>query len=177
MKNSNKNIYIYDLNNSWINTNNTSKSSLLETSNLIENNNNEFIDDKHIIAIDTYINLEKTYDYYKNKFNRNSIDNKGMNVEGFIHFGKKYVCADWIEDLGSILFGGDEIYSSHMSKSLDIVGHEFSHGVTHKESNLKYENESGALNESFSDIIGVGIKGKNFQLVKTAVHQILMEMQ
>ncbi len=59
MKNSNKNIYIYDLNNSWINTNNTSKSSLLETSNLIENNNNEFIDDKHIIAIDTYINLEK----------------------------------------------------------------------------------------------------------------------
>ncbi len=88
MKNSNKNIYIYDLNNSWINTNNTSKSSLLETSNLIENNNNEFIDDKHIIAIDTYINLEKTYDYYKNKFNRNSIDNKGMNVEGFIHFGE-----------------------------------------------------------------------------------------
>ncbi len=51
-----------------------------------------------------------------------------------------------------------------MSKSLDIVGHEFSHGVTHKESNLKYENESGALNESFSDIMGVAIKGKNFKL-------------
>ncbi|AVQ47381.1 M4 family metallopeptidase [Clostridium botulinum] len=165
LKNSNKNIYVYDLNNKYINTFTTPKSSILKASKLVENNSNEFTKDKHIIAIDTYINLEKTYDYYKNKFNRNSIDNKGMNVEAFIHHGEKYAGAEWSENLGSMLFGdGDGRNSSHMSKALDVVGHEFSHGVTHKESNLKYENESGALNESFSDIMGVAIKDTNFQL-------------
>ncbi|PIH00593.1 M4 family metallopeptidase [Clostridium combesii] len=165
LKNSNKNIYVYDLNNKYINTFTTPKSSILKASKLVENNSNEFTDDKHIIAVDTYINLEKTYDYYKNKFNRNSIDNKGMNVEAFIHHGEKYAGAEWSEDLGSMLFGdGDGRNSSHMSKALDVVGHEFSHGVTHKESNLKYENQSGALSESFSDIIGVAIKNTNFQL-------------
>ncbi|KEI78404.1 peptidase M4 [Clostridium botulinum A2 117] len=165
LKNSNKNIYVYDLNNKYINTFTTPKSSILKASKLVENNSNEFIDDKHIIAVDAYINLEKTYDYYKNKFNRNSIDNKGMNVEAFIHHGEKYAGAEWSENLGSMLLGdGDGRNSSHMSKALDVVGHEFSHGVTRKESNLKYENESGALNESFSDIMGIAIKGKNFKL-------------
>ncbi|MBE1304871.1 peptidase M4 family protein [Clostridium botulinum] len=165
LKNSNKDIYVYDLNNKYVNTFTTPRSSILKASKLVENNSSEFIDDKHIIAVDTYINLEKTYDYYKNKFNRNSIDNKGMNVEAFIHHGEKYAGAEWSEDLGSMLLGdGDGRDSSHMSKALDVVGHEFSHGVTRKESNLKYENESGALNESFSDIMGIAIKGTNFKL-------------
>ncbi|NFC41811.1 peptidase M4, partial [Clostridium botulinum] len=164
LKNSNKNIYVYDLNNKYINTFTTPKSSILKASKLVENNSNEFIDDKHIIAVDAYINLEKTYDYYKNKFNRNSIDNKGMNVEAFIHHGEKYAGAEWSENLGSMLLGdGDGRNSSHMSKALDIVGHELSHGVTNKASNLKYEKESGALNESFSDIMGTAIEGKNFE--------------
>ncbi|GAE01974.1 thermolysin metallopeptidase [Clostridium botulinum B str. Osaka05] len=161
LKNSNKNIYVYDINNKYIGY---TKSDLLRASSLVENNSNEFIDDKHIIAVDTYINLEKTYDYYKDKFNRNSIDNKGMKIEAFVDYNAVGDAA-WSEQFNSMFFGnGDGKNFTHMSKSLDIVGHEFSHGVTHKESNLKYENESGALNESFSDIMGVAIKGKNFKL-------------
>ncbi|WP_061309930.1 M4 family metallopeptidase [Clostridium botulinum] len=161
LKNSNKNIYVYDINNKYIGY---TKSDLLRASSLVENNSNEFIDDKHIIAVDTYINLGKTYDYYKDKFNRNSIDNKGMKVEAFVDYNAVGDAA-WSEEFNSMFFGnGDGKNFTHMSRSLDIVGHEFSHGVTHKESNLKYENESGALNESFSDIMGVAIKGKNFKI-------------
>ncbi|WP_407301490.1 M4 family metallopeptidase [Clostridium botulinum] len=161
LKNSNKNIYVYDINNKYIGY---TKSDLLRASSLVENNSNEFTDDKHIIAVDTYINLGKTYDYYKDKFNRNSIDNKGMKVEAFVDYNAVGDAA-WSEEFNSMFFGnGDGKNFTHMSKSLDIVGHEFSHGVTHKESNLKYENESGALSESFSDIMGVAIKGKNFKL-------------
>ncbi len=165
LKDSNKNIYLYDINNSWACLYNYPKSYILRQSNLVENNNNKFTDDKHVVAVDGYVNLSKTYDYYKNKFNRNSIDNKGMNVEGFIHAGKNFNNAFWRDDLGAMFFGdGDGRIFSPLSKSLDIVGHEVSHGVTSKESKLKYENESGALNESFSDIMGVAIDGKNFEI-------------
>ncbi|WP_195923415.1 M4 family metallopeptidase [Clostridium tepidum] len=165
LKDSNKNIYLYDINNSWACLYNYPKSYILSLSNLVENNNNKFTENKHVVAVDGYVNLSKTYDYYKNKFNRNSIDNKGMNVEGFIHAGKDYNNAFWRDDLGAMFFGdGDGKVFSPLSKSLDVVGHEVSHGVTSKESNLKYEKESGALNESFSDIMGVAIEGKNFQL-------------
>ncbi|APF25642.1 thermolysin metallopeptidase, catalytic domain protein [Clostridium sporogenes] len=165
LKDSNKNIYLYDINNSWACLYNYPKSYILSQSNLVENNNNNFTENKHVVAVDGYVNLSKTYDYYKDKFNRNSIDDKGMNVEGFIHAGRNYNNAFWRDDLGAMFFGdGDGKVFSPLSKSLDVVGHEVSHGITSKESKLKYENESGALNESFSDIMGVAIDGKNFEI-------------
>ncbi|EPY2273057.1 M4 family metallopeptidase [Clostridium sporogenes] len=165
LKDSNKNIYCYDINNSWACLYNFPKSYILRRSNLVENNNSNFTDDNQVTAVDAYVNLSKTYDYYKDKFNRNSIDKKGMNVEGFIHAGKNFNNAFWRDDLGAMFFGdGDGEVFSPLSKSLDVVGHEVSHGVTSKESKLKYENESGALNESFSDIMGVAIDGKNFEI-------------
>lgn len=165
LKDSNKNVYLYDINNSWACLYNYPKSYILRRSNLVDNNNNKFTDDKHVVAVDGYVNLSKTYDYYKNKLNRNSIDNKGMNVEGFIHAGKNFNNAFWRDDLGAMFFGdGDGKIFSPLSKALDVVGHEVSHGITSKESNLRYENESGALNEAFSDIMGVAIDGKNFEI-------------
>ncbi|WP_251859720.1 M4 family metallopeptidase [Clostridium sp. Marseille-Q2269] len=165
LKDSNKNVFTYDINNSWLPLYNVSKSYILQYSNLVENNNNNFIDDKHVSAVDAHVNLGKTYDYYKSKLNRNSIDNKGMNVEGFVHVGQSYNNAFWRDDLGSMFFGdGDGKLFSPLSKSLDVVGHEVSHGVTSKESALIYEDESGALNEAFSDIMGVAIDGKNFEI-------------
>ncbi|MGO5076068.1 M4 family metallopeptidase [Clostridium sporogenes] len=165
LKDSDKNIYCYDINYSWACLYNVSKSYILRHSNLVENNNNNFTNDDQVTAVDAYVNLSKTYDYYKNKLNRNSIDDKGMNVEGFVHAGKNYNNAFWRDDLGSMFFGdGDGKVFSPLSKSLDVVGHELSHGVTSKESNLIYQNESGALNESFSDIMGVAIDGKNFEI-------------
>ncbi|OPD38132.1 peptidase M4 [Clostridium botulinum] len=165
LKDSNKNVYLYDVNHSLTPMYSRFKDRILRHSTLVENNSNKFTSDEHVTAVDGYVNLSKTYDYYKNKFNRNSIDNNGMNVEGFIHTGVKYNNAFWRDDLGSMFFGdGDGVRFSSFASALDVVGHEVSHGITSKESKLKYEKESGALNESFSDIMGVAIEGKNFQI-------------
>ncbi|NFB58057.1 peptidase M4 family protein [Clostridium botulinum] len=165
LKDSNKNVYLYDVNHSLTPMYSRFKDRILRHSTLVENNSNKFTSDEHVTAVDGYVNLSKTYDYYKNKFNRNSIDNNGMNVEGFIHTGVKYNNAFWRDDLGSMFFGdGDGVKFSSFASALDVVGHEVSHGITSKESKLKYEKESGALNESFSDIMGVAIEGKNFQI-------------
>ncbi|NFD31952.1 M4 family peptidase [Clostridium botulinum] len=172
LKDSNKNIYLYDLKNqvneydlyNYLSRPNY-KQILMSKSELISNYNNNFIADNQVNSVDAYVNTNKTYDYYKNKLNRNSIDNKGMNVNGFVHVGKNYGNAFWYGPYDGMFFGdGDGVYFSSLAKSLDVVGHELSHGVTNKESNLKYENESGALNESFSDIMGVAVEGKNFVL-------------
>ncbi|PIH03579.1 M4 family metallopeptidase [Clostridium combesii] len=172
LKDSNKNIYLYDLKNqvneydlyNYLSRPNY-KQILMSKSELISNYNNNFIADNQVNSVDAYVNTNKTYDYYKNKLNRNSIDNKGMNINGFVHVGKNYGNAFWYGPYDGMFFGdGDGVYFSSLAKSLDVVGHELSHGVTNKESNLKYENESGALNESFSDIMGVAVEGKNFVL-------------
>ncbi|ABS33793.1 M4 family metallopeptidase [Clostridium botulinum] len=172
LKDSNKNIYLYDLKNqvdeydlyNYLSRPNY-KQILMSKSELISNYNNNFIANNQVNSVDAYVNTNKTYDYYKNKLNRNSIDNKGMNINGFVHVGRNYGNAFWYGPYDGMFFGdGDGIYFSSLAKSLDVVGHELSHGVTNKESNLKYENESGALNESFSDIMGVAVEGKNFVL-------------
>ncbi|APQ78093.1 M4 family metallopeptidase [Clostridium botulinum] len=172
LKDSNKNIYLYDLKNQvdeddlyyYLSSPNY-KQMLMSKSELISNHNNNFIADNQVNSVDAYVNTNKTYDYYKNKLNRNSIDNKGMNINGFVHVGMNYGNAFWYGPYDGMFFGdGDGVYFSSLAKSLDVVGHELSHGVTNKESNLKYENESGALNESFSDIMGVAVEGKNFVL-------------
>ncbi len=172
LKDSNKNIYLYDLKNqvneydlyNYLSRPNY-KQILMSKSELISNYNNNFIANNQVNSVDAYVNTNKTYDYYKNKLNRNSIDNKGMNINGFVHVGRNYGNAFWYGPYDGMFFGdGDGVYFSSLAKSLDVVGHELSHGVTNKESNLKYENESGALNESFSDIMGVAVEGKNFVL-------------
>ncbi|NFD78716.1 M4 family metallopeptidase [Clostridium botulinum] len=172
LKDSNKNIYLYDLKNqvneydlyNYLSRPNY-KQILMSKSELISNYNNNFIANNQVNSVDAYVNTNKTYDYYKNKLNRDSIDNKGMNINGFVHVGRNYGNAFWYGPYDGMFFGdGDGVYFSSLAKSLDVVGHELSHGVTNKESNLKYENESGALNESFSDIMGVAVEGKNFVL-------------
>ncbi|GAA0740728.1 M4 family metallopeptidase [Clostridium oceanicum] len=165
LKDSEKNVYLYDINNSWLCLYNFPKSYILGASNLVEDTDNRFTNKEQTTAVDGYVNLSKTYDYYKDKLNRHSIDNKDMNVEGFVHAGENYNNAFWRDDLGSMFFGdGDGEIFSPLSKSLDVVGHELSHGVTSKESKLAYENESGALNEAFSDIMGAAIEGEDFQI-------------
>ncbi|MGO5076067.1 M4 family metallopeptidase [Clostridium sporogenes] len=178
LKDSNKNIYLYDLKNQ-VNDNDlysyiidyyyyggpNYKQKLMSKSELVSNQNNNFTNDNQVNSVDAYVNTTKTYDYYKNKLNRNSIDNNGMNVNGFVHVGKNYNNAFWYGPYDSMFFGdGDGVRFSSLARSLDVVGHELSHGVTDKESKLVYSNESGALNESFSDILGVAIDGKNFEI-------------
>ncbi|HLO14693.1 MAG TPA: M4 family metallopeptidase [Anaerolineales bacterium] len=92
-------------------------------------------------------------DYYKNKLGRNSIDNLGMNQIHNVHFGVQYVNAFW--DGTKMTYGdGDGAVFTIFTKDPDVVAHELTHGVTQHTSNLIYSDQSGALNEHFSDVFG-----------------------
>jgi len=93
------------------------------------------------------------YDYYAAKFNRNSWNGSGAVVTSTVHHGPGVVSAVWSG--AQMVFGdGDGIESGPLGNSLDVVAHEFTHGVTQEESDLIYSGESGALNEAWSDIFG-----------------------
>jgi Zn-dependent metalloprotease len=98
-----------------------------------------------------------SWDFYWQLFGRNSIDNKGMLIRQYVHYDKKMDNAYW--DGRRMVYGdGDGIVFTSFTGDIDIIGHELTHGVTENESNLEYENQAGALNESFSDIFGIMIK-------------------
>lgn len=97
-----------------------------------------------------------TRDYYKNVLGRNSIDNLAMNLVLNVHFGDKYMNAFW--DGEEMTFGdGDGKIFTNLDKSLDVVAHELTHGITQFTANLEYKGQSGALNEHFSDVLGTAI--------------------
>ncbi|MFH0895216.1 MAG: M4 family metallopeptidase [Bacteroidota bacterium] len=107
------------------------------------------------IATDAHWGTEKTYDYYFTTFGRNSLDNAGFKLISYVHYDVDYVNAFW--DGTRMTYGdGNGTYSP--LTTLDICGHEVTHGLTENTSNLIYQAESGALNEGFSDIFGVSIE-------------------
>ncbi len=107
-------------------------------------------------AVDAHWGAEKTYDYYYQKHNRNSIDNKGFKLINMVHYGNAFGNAYW--DGNRMVFGdGDGVNTKNPLVSLDIIGHEITHGLTSNTAKLVSQNESGALNESFSDIFGATI--------------------
>ena len=98
-----------------------------------------------------------TWDFYYSLFQRNSIDNKGLKLIQTVHFGKKYDNAFW--DGQQMIYGdGDGKIFDSFTSDIDIVGHELTHGVVQYETNLAYQDQSGALNESLADIFGSMIK-------------------
>jgi Zn-dependent metalloprotease len=111
-------------------------------------------------ATDAHWGAEMTYDFYKSKFNRNSIDDAGMILYSYVHYSTNYLNAFWD---GQEMTYGDGSGSYTPLTSLDVAGHEISHGVTERTSGLNYANESGAMNEAFSDCMGNSIRqfGRN----------------
>lgn len=106
-------------------------------------------------ACDAHYAVELTYDYYYQKFSRNSYDNLGTKLKSYVHYDVNYSNAFWD---GNYMYFGDGNGASNLPFTpIDIVAHEYSHGVTEKSAGLVYEDESGALNESFSDIFAVTI--------------------
>ncbi len=89
-----------------------------------------------------------TYNLYKNSFSRNSIDNAGGEILSTVHYSTGYDNAFWN---GYMMIYGDQY---GYPRADDVVAHELTHGVTQYESNLFYYYQSGAINESFSDLWG-----------------------
>lgn len=108
-------------------------------------------------AKNAYEGLGDTYNFYKSAYHRNSIDNRGMRLDATVHYGQGYDNAFW--NGTQMVFGdGDGKIFNDFTICLDVIGHELTHGVTQYECNLTYQGQSGALNESLSDVFGSLIK-------------------
>jgi Zn-dependent metalloprotease len=106
-------------------------------------------------ALDAHWGAEQTYDYLFTQFGRNSIDNSGFVLNSYVHYGNNFVNAFWN---GQWMTYGDGNSNVTPLTALDIAGHEIAHGLTNFSANLIYQLESGALNESFSDIFGTALE-------------------
>lgn len=94
------------------------------------------------------------YDFYKEVFHRNSLDDNGMTVVSSVHIDRADN-AFWYSEHEQMGFGdGWEGIYQRLTCSLEIVGHEFTHGIIAFTSNLRYEGQSGSLSEHFADVFG-----------------------
>jgi Zn-dependent metalloprotease len=110
------------------------------------------------VAIDeAYDGLGHTYDFFHDTYARNSIDDEGLALRATCHFDNQYNNAFWNGE--QMVFGdGDGQIFNRFTISLDVIAHELGHGVTEDEAGLLYFFQSGALNESLSDVFGSLVK-------------------
>ncbi|MBK7130673.1 MAG: M4 family metallopeptidase [Crocinitomicaceae bacterium] len=107
-------------------------------------------------ATDAHWGAEMTYDYFFYQHGRNSIDNAGFALNSYVHYDVNYDNAFW--DGSRMTYGDGDGSTDDPLTSIDIAGHEIAHGLTTYTADLNYSAESGALNESFSDIFGTSIE-------------------
>ena len=150
------------------------------TSSSMINTGDDAIDGAHNHAFDVY-------NYFSQRFGRDSMDDFGMTIESSVHYDFNLVQAYW-DSISQALYYGDGdgkfthqvasqtflanlfsvthsfycmpmtgIEASPLSEALDVVAHEYTHGITSHESNLIYQYESGALNEAMSDIMAAAV--------------------
>lgn len=107
-------------------------------------------------AVDAQYGTNETWDYYQNVHGRNGIFGDGTGSFNRVHYGSGYVNAFW--DGTKMTYGDGDGTSYGPLTSLDVAGHEMSHGVTEHTAGLNYSGESGGLNESTSDIFGTMVE-------------------
>jgi Zn-dependent metalloprotease len=110
--------------------------------------------DRSTAAVDAQYGTDVTWDYYKNVHGRNGIANDGKGSYNRVHYGNSYNNAFWDDSCFCMTYGDGDGTQLGPLVSLDVAGHEMSHGVTSKTANLTYSGESGGLNEATSDIFG-----------------------
>ncbi|MCX4545596.1 M4 family metallopeptidase [Streptomyces sp. NBC_01565] len=104
-----------------------------------------------------YDSLGLTFDFYREAYGRHSIDDANLPLDATVHYRRSYNNAFW--DGERMVFGdGDGRIFNDFTVSHDIIGHELTHGVTEYTAGLVYEDQSGALNESISDVFGSLVK-------------------
>ncbi|WP_416222849.1 M4 family metallopeptidase, partial [Streptomyces sp. NEAU-H33] len=106
---------------------------------------------------DAAYGAQETWDFYKNTFGRSGIKNDGQAAYSRVHYGNSYANAYWDDSCFCMTYG-DGTGNNDPLTSLDIAGHEMSHGVTSNTAGLNYSGESGGLNEATSDIFGTGVE-------------------
>ena len=120
-----------------------------------DNDWNNINPQKDEYATDAHWGSEMTYDYFFIEHERNSIDNSGFLLNSYVHYDVGYDNAFW--DGSRMTYGDGSGFFSPLT-SIDVAGHEITHGLTNFTADLVYADESGALNESFSDIFGTAIE-------------------
>ena len=104
-----------------------------------------------------YDGLGQTWRLYDEAFGRDSIDGNGLPLIATVHYDRQYDNAFW--NGAQMVFGdGDGTIFLGFTRSLDVIGHELTHGVTESTAALTYNGQSGALNESISDVFGSLVK-------------------
>lgn len=114
----------------------------------------------------------KVYDYYFNTFKRDGVDGQGGTLVSTVHYGTDPQDAEnaaWIGEYQQMIYGdGGKIFKP-LPYGLDVIGHEFTHGVTGATADLTYQGQSGALNESYSDVFGAMIDRANWTIGETVI--------
>jgi Zn-dependent metalloprotease len=109
-------------------------------------------DNGQTAAVDAHYGLGVTWDMYKNVMGRNGIDGAGTATYSRVHYSNSYDNAFWSDSCFCMTYGDGSSFLT--LTSLDVAGHEMTHGVTSRTAGLTYRGESGGLNESMSDIFG-----------------------
>lgn len=106
---------------------------------------------------EAYANAGATYAFYRRVFGRNSLDGRGMVLRSSVHLSRRLNNAFW--DGSEMVYGdGDGQIFVRLTRPLEVVAHELTHGVIAHTSGLAYRGEAGALNESFADVMGSLVK-------------------
>ncbi|BCJ48712.1 peptidase [Actinoplanes sp. NBRC 14428] len=106
------------------------------------------------VAVDAQYSVAETWDYYLEKFGRSGIAGDGKGSYNKVHYGNRYNNAGWSDSCFCMIYGDGDGTTFGPFTSLDVGGHEMTHGVTSRTAGLVYSGESGGLNESMSDIFG-----------------------
>jgi Zn-dependent metalloprotease len=119
---------------------------------------NGALTDRQTVGVDAQFGAAKTWDYYLNVHGRNGIANDGKGAFNRVHYGSKYNNAFWTDSCFCMTYGDGDGTTYNPFDSLDVAGHEMSHGVTSRTAKLSYSRESGGLNEATSDIFGTMVE-------------------
>jgi Zn-dependent metalloprotease len=108
-------------------------------------------------ANEAFDNAGTTWDFYKKVFGRESVDDHGKRLVSSVHYAENYDNAFWNGQ--QMVYGdGDGQIFQRFTTALDVIAHELTHGVTQFTAQLAYQYQSGALNESMSDVFGSMVK-------------------
>jgi zinc metalloprotease ZmpA len=119
---------------------------------------NGALSSRQTVAVDAQYGTAETWDYYLNVHARDGIADNGTGAFNRVHYSSGYNNAFWSDSCFCMTYGDGDGVTFNPFDSLDVAGHEMSHGVTSRTANLRYSGESGGLNEATSDIFGAMVE-------------------